>query len=158
MHSSQWFLRRRFFKIPKIFTILTPTPWFEQPWIPCIPYRCFLPNLVKINTVVLEKKSFKRKVYAGQRMGGHHYSSPMSLWHRWAKIQAIMIWYLYITHSTLDEVDWRWLELFFHEGEFSGSYTTYIKVHIYVFSANRYPICTCQSEVCMMILATVYLK
>jgi len=31
-----------------------------------LPYRCFLLNLVEINPVVLEKKSFKEKVYARQ--------------------------------------------------------------------------------------------
>jgi len=37
-----------------------PAPLFEQIWI-LIPQACFLPSLVEISLVVLEKKSFKGK-------------------------------------------------------------------------------------------------
>jgi len=37
-----------------------PTPLFEQIWTP-IPQACFLPRLVEIGLVVLEKKMFKGK-------------------------------------------------------------------------------------------------
>jgi len=37
-----------------------PTPFFEQIRI-LIPKACFLPSLVEIGQVVLEKKSFKGK-------------------------------------------------------------------------------------------------
>jgi len=60
---------RRFFKIHQILPLFVPywapicaSPWFSQTWIP-IPQRYFLPNLVQINSVVSEKKSFKGKVY-----------------------------------------------------------------------------------------------
>jgi len=67
MHSSQWFMRR-FFKIyPIVFLILPligpqkgPALLFEHIRIP-IPQAYFLPSLVEIGQVVLEKKSFEGK-------------------------------------------------------------------------------------------------
>jgi len=66
MQSSQRFLRKIFFKIPKIFPILAPrgaSPFIWANLFP-IPYRYFLSNLVEIDPVILEKP-FKEKVYAG---------------------------------------------------------------------------------------------
>jgi len=60
--------------LPLIGPQQVPAPWFSQTWIP-IPQIWFLPNLVQISSVVLEKKSFKWKVYAGRQTSGDHYSS-----------------------------------------------------------------------------------
>jgi len=51
MHSGQWFMRRRFLKIYQNFHYFAPY------W----PQAYFLPSLVEIGLVVLEKKSFKEK-------------------------------------------------------------------------------------------------
>jgi len=59
MHSGKWFLRKSFEDLPKLFLML-PAPFFEVICIP-IPQACFLPNLVEIGLVVLEKKSLKGK-------------------------------------------------------------------------------------------------
>jgi len=48
--------------LPFIWPQKVPAPLFSQTWIP-IPQIYFLPNLVPISSVVLEKKSFKGKVY-----------------------------------------------------------------------------------------------
>ena len=62
---ANWFWKRRFFKFPQcIFTIsqLSPlwkwwVPSFEQTWIP-FTQGCFVPSLVEIGQLVLEKKIF----------------------------------------------------------------------------------------------------
>jgi len=60
-------MRRRFLKIYENVPYFAPywapkgpAPLFEQICIP-IPQACFLPSLVEIGLVVLEKKSFKGK-------------------------------------------------------------------------------------------------
>jgi len=56
-----------------------------QSWIP-IPQRCFIPNLVEISSVVLEKKSFKAKVYRQMDSRLDMITiAHLSLWLRWAK-------------------------------------------------------------------------
>jgi len=63
------FTRSRFFKIHQILPLFAPywapigaSPLIFANLIP-IPQRYFFPNLVQISLVVLEKKSFKGKVY-----------------------------------------------------------------------------------------------
>jgi len=87
-YLDRQFMRRRFFNIQQILHFFGPvwapigaSPLILQTLIP-IPQRSFLPNLAEISSVVLEKKSFKGKVYAGRRTtddrrrtGGDHYSS-----------------------------------------------------------------------------------
>ena len=62
---AQWFWRRRFFNFVNeffAFSLLSPFgkgqgPSFEQTWIP-FTQGCFVPSLVEIGSVVLEKKIF----------------------------------------------------------------------------------------------------
>jgi len=53
-----WIFINFFLILPLTGTQKEPAPLFEQIWIP-IPQACFLPSLVEIDLVVLEKKSFK---------------------------------------------------------------------------------------------------
>jgi hypothetical protein len=64
LNLAQWFWRRKFLNIFSVFFILLllsplgegQSPSFEQTWIPS-PQGWFVPSLVKIGPVVLEKKS-----------------------------------------------------------------------------------------------------
>ena len=66
---AQWYCRRRFLKILSMyfcyFLIISPWkrvgPSFEQTWI-LFTQGCFVPNLVEIGLVALEKKIFKNFV------------------------------------------------------------------------------------------------
>jgi len=77
MHSGQWFMRRNFWRFIKIFFFcpLLASPFIWTIRIP-IPQACFLPSLVEIGLVVLEKKSFKGKVNRQRQMDWDGNSSP----------------------------------------------------------------------------------
>ena len=67
MLCAQWFWRRRFLKIVNVISQLSPLgkgrgPSIEQTWIP-FTQECFVPSLVEIGPVVLEKKMKMWKVY-----------------------------------------------------------------------------------------------
>jgi len=64
MHSSQWFMRRRFLNIIyqncPYLAHFWPAPLFDQICI-TIPQEGLQSSSVKVGLVVLEKKSFKGK-------------------------------------------------------------------------------------------------
>jgi len=83
---------------PILWTNLNPHPH---------PQACFLPSLVEIGLVVVEKKSFKEKVDAGRTDGRctmHTLSWPSARWannqyHTHMQIIIIIIWLAIFLHS-----------------------------------------------------------
>jgi len=94
MHSGQWFMRR-FLKIYQNFPYFAPfwapkgpAPLIEQIWI-LFSQASFLPSLVEIGLVVLEKKSFKRKCWRRMDAAPYHKLSwPLA---RWGKDEGVCL-------------------------------------------------------------------
>ena len=105
---AQWFWRRRFFKnFFKVFSLfrnyLPLGPSFEQTWIP-FTQGYFVPSLVEIGPVVLEKKMKMWKVYRQTRTDrqtdGRRKTAHLSFLLWWAKKPNC--------HSTPDYLYWKY--------------------------------------------------
>ena len=59
---DQWFWRRRFLNFVNVFSLFRNYLPLEQTWIP-FTQGCFVPSLIEIGPVVLEKKMKMWKVY-----------------------------------------------------------------------------------------------
>ena len=86
---AQWFLRRRFYNFINVFSLFRNYLPFEQTWNP-FTQECFVPSLVEIGLMVLEKKMKMWKFMTTMTMTTTDNrqilirKALLSLWLRWA--------------------------------------------------------------------------